>query len=1678
MNFIAGAVRQPVTVAVGVVLVVLSGIVAFGRIPIQLTPNVEDTIVAVTTRWEGASPIEVEQEIVDRQEEKLQGIANLKAITSKSSQGQGLVRLEFGVGTPKEEALREVSDKLREVPQYPEGVDEPVIAASDPENRDYIAWVILRTDAEDYDIRELQDFAEDRMKPALERIPGMSEVNVLGGREREVQVRYDPELLAAKGITAAQFAAALRRDNRDVSAGALEQNKSDVRVRVAGQYEEVGEVENTVVGYLSGAPVYVRDVAEVVPTYKEARTFVRSRGQQVLAINFQKEVGANVIEVMDGLKAQIERMNAPGGLLDVQARKIGLPGKLWLEQAYDQTIYIDDALALVRDNIWIGGALAVLVLLLFLRNVRTVGIIALAIPISIVGAVVAMVALGRSINVISLAGMAFAVGMVVDNAIVVLENIFRHIEMGKPPLRASIDGGKEVFGAVVAATLTTVVVFIPILLIEEEAGQLFRDISLAIVAAVALSLLVSVTVIPTTAARILRAKKRAEDGSAPARKRAFFADGVAGLVHRLNGSVIVRIALVAALTVASVVGTAVLMPPTDYLPTGNRNLVFGLLIPPPNYSTDQQLELAHRIEASIRPQWEIVTNEPGSDGYEKAMEERIALPPHEGEEGPLHAPGLDNYFVVSFDGVMFHGAISNEPQRIADVVPLFYAATNPAVVPGVYAFAFQLPLFRLGGTTGSAIKINLSGDDLDAVARGAVAVLQQLMGKYGPGTVQPDPSNFNVPTPELRFLPDRTRLAEAGLTFEDVAAAVQSLGDGAIVGEFRDEGDAIDLKLIAKNALEDGALDRVAEAPIATDDGRTLPVGSVATPLLVNAPQQINRVGRQRSITLQFTPPQGVPLGQAIDEVAAVLESARASGALGPDIDSSFSGSASKLAAVQNALLGDGTLRGILGSSLVLALLVVYLMMCVLFQSFALPLVIMFSVPLATLGGFGALALVHEWSLSDPYLPIQKLDVLTMLGFVILIGVVVNNAILIVHQTLNFMRPAGPGEEDEQELHSLPVREAITESVRSRVRPIFMSTLTSVLGMAPLVLMPGSGSELYRGLGSVVVGGLMVSTIFTLVLVPLLLSLVLQVRGKVTGRSAAELANTGMLGTVAGILVAVALPMLGGCSSTKVEPRWDTTSERVAREVLDGVGETSPVTMRFAPSQVDELLDARRAELDAIGGPRSYEDLEVVLGEGVSGSEPEHRELTLDRAVELALANNLGLRRKRLEPDAARETLTERDAIYDTVLFADLEYERIDAPRPVPIIGGVTLGSPVNGSDRVRLQSGVRKLLSSGATVSATGFVERYDSRSPGISYLPDPAYRAGVTLEATQPLLRGYGDEVTSAERELAERAVHRSDSELESDALSLAAVVTQAYWNLAEAQARLEIQQLLVERGEAIVQVLERRRSFDTDAAQYADALATVEQRRADLVRARLLVERSSDELATLLDADEAALASDVLVVATDTFQLAPLTLDLRTSIETALERRPELDAALLDIEDASLRERLAANTRDPRLDLVARLDALGEDDGVGPAFSSLTGDEFFGGLIGISFEMPIGNRAGEAGERRARIEARAAALRYEELARDVVKEVKDALRQLRTNYELVGATRSFRIAQSENLRALEAEAERRASLTPEFLRLRFDRQERLARAQLDELQAVANFSRALAAYRRAVGEGQREQ
>jgi HAE1 family hydrophobic/amphiphilic exporter-1 len=1090
MDIIRFAINNPVKVAVGVLLTLLFGWLAVVTIPIQLTPNVDQPVLTVETSWVGRSPEEVETEIIQEQEDKLKSVSNLRKMVASANQGGGEIELEFFVGTDMTRARQEVSDKLREVPDYPDDVDEPVISSGETNPEKAIAWLIITSDEPGFDIESIGDQVEDRVKPYLETVEGVTQVNVYGGRDRQVHVQIDPREMAQRGITFNALVAAIQGENVNVSAGELAEGRLDIRVRTVGQYDSVDDIMDTIVSYTDAGPVRIRDLGDVIETLEERRGLVRSKGNPGLALPVLREMGANVMSVMAELHKRIEGVNR-----DILPT---LGPRLKMVQVYDETDYISQAISLVSNNLWLGGTLAGLVLLMFLRTLRPTVVVALSIPISIVGTFVVMTAAGRNLNVISLAGLAFSVGMVVDAAIVVLENIDRHLSMGKPVRQAAYQAAKEVWGAILASTLTTVAVFVPVIFMQEEAGQLFRDIAIAICAAVVLSLIVSVTVIPSASSRFLKSHQDEPDAdSLKERARGLFGltaflgsatKAYAGLIYRLTeptaGRVMQRVAVVAAMTVLSLGGAWYLMPPTSYLPAGNKNLVFGLMLTPPGYNLKHDSTIGDHIEGRLKPYWQAET-----------QVELNELPPVISPfAGPvLDIPPIENFFFVSFGGNVFYGAISSDDQNVKPIEGLLQWAGSD--VPASLGLAFQQGLFGRDLFGGNSVDIEVVGEELDLIRQDATALRSELADMYGPFSTNPSPRSFDKPTREARVKIDQVKARALGIKGGDLGMAIRGLVDGVEIGDYRMDGDNVDLMLIRHPDLpmQPNLLEMV---PLAYQDGDgnsgIVPLSHVADIVDAQSPQQIRRINYQRAVTLSLSAPPGMPLEQLSTEVQSTIDRMKGDGSLSTKGSVTLSGTADKLTQVRASLLGQWhgwstqSLYSMLTSRMFLALLVTFLLMAALFESFLYPMVIMFSVPLATIGGFIGLAVVR---LVDDS---QQLDTLTMLGFVILIGIVVNNAILIVHQALNFMGGVGEGEGDTTA--AMPPREAIRESVRSRIRPIFMTTATSVCGMLPLVLMPGSGSELYKGLGSVVVGGLIVSTLFTLIVVPLLFSLVLDMR--------------------------------------------------------------------------------------------------------------------------------------------------------------------------------------------------------------------------------------------------------------------------------------------------------------------------------------------------------------------------------------------------------------------------------------------------------------------------------------------------------------------------------------------------------------------------------------------------------
>lgn len=1181
MNLIKLCMDRPVGVAVGVLLVVLFGVLSLFAIPVQLTPNVDVPVITIRTMWSGASPQEIEREIVEEQEEMLRSVKSLRKMTSQSQENMATVTLELYPHAEMSEVLRDVNEKLRQVPAYPVEVDEPVIYVGDSEMGTIIAWLVMSEDAAGggaadsagargadsatvggtgpagsggsesatvggagsvgvVDVRELRDFAEDYVKPYIDRVPGVASSDIYGGLEREIQIKVDAGELASRGVTFAQLRSALQRQNENISAGSRTQGKRDYTIRTVGKFESLEEISSTVIAYSQGGPVYVRDVASVERSFKKPEGLVRSNGRWVLAFPIRREVGANVMKVMEGIREAVRRVN------EEVLKGRGL--KIDLTQVYDETVYITQAIDMVQSNIVYGSAFVLGLLLAFLRSWRATAVLALTIPVSIVGTFAIIVALGRTLNVVSLAGIAFAVGDVVDSAYVVLENVFRHKQMGKSVREAVIEGTQEVWGAVLASTLTTMAVFVPVIFISEEAGQLFRDISIAEVVAVGLSMIVAVTVIPPLAARLLKQERgapkfaaddelggvRGAAGAGAKRDVILRTAGViAGVVDRLNGARALRAVVIVVMTAGSLWLARLLVPDTTYLPAGNRNLVFGFLLTPPGYSIEEFTRMSGVIEERIRPYWEArggteemkrldeewrseiegalgagqiaEVNNPGLSYLERSRARREWLNP---------PPAVSEFFFVAFQGSCFMGAISADATRVKPLVNLLNRAGMR--VPGAYPFFFQSQLFSFGG--GNSAEVQIRGEDLEKVTRAAEAMQMACMGRFG--FPQANPSNFNLGRPELRIVPHRERAANLGVDVTDIGLIVEACGDGAYIGDYRGDGsDTIDITLLVAGQRErppqeiaqvpmysafggsvplNTEAERVAARMVSGTSGRVIPLSAVVELVDTTSLEQINHIERQRSVTLTINPPESMALEGVIRQIREEIEpELRKSGEIDASVQISLTGNADKLAAARNSLMGEwkgwtvSSVLNVLSGRFFLSVLIVYLLMCALYESWLYPFVIMFSVPLAILGGFLGLSAAHWGTLLTTNQPVQQLDVLTFLGFVMLVGLVVKNAILLVEQALVHIRE-----------HEMGARAAVSEAVRTRFRPVLMTSLTSVVGQLPLAVLPGAGSELYRGLASVMVGGMIVSAAGTLVLVPCVLSVVLEWRERWGARHA------------------------------------------------------------------------------------------------------------------------------------------------------------------------------------------------------------------------------------------------------------------------------------------------------------------------------------------------------------------------------------------------------------------------------------------------------------------------------------------------------------------------------------------------------------------------------------------------
>lgn len=1041
---IESVIRRGILLTIGVMIIFVFGIIAVLRIPIQMIPDLEVRVISVRTIWPGATPQDVEKEILIEQEKYLRDLPNLQRIISTASTSMANIELEFPFGVDINEVLIRVNNALSQVPSYPENVDEPRLYTTSFSSNSFMFFRVepLPGNPKGVDMDFMRDFIEDNIATRMGRVPGVSEVSVRGGAERQIQVLVDPARLAERKITLTEFRNAIRNRNQDVSAGDIDSGKRRYLLRTVGRFNDIEDIENLLIKREGDSIIRLKDVAEVRLDHFEIVSQSFINGQPVIFVSLRRNIGSNVIAIKNKMMPVVEEISQD--LLE--------PAGMKMEFTTDDVRYVKASVLNVWQNLLIGAFLATLVMYLFLRSVPATVVGVLGIPICTIAAFLGLLLAGRTINVISLAGVAFAIGMTLDNTIVVLESIERERRNGLGRIEASIAGVKKVWTAVLASTLTTILVFAPILFVQEEAGQLYSDIAVAISASIFISMLVAVTVVPTASSHLPFKSKIVRHGFGVWIKNMMLSSinwlitGFARPVLCVTGIILVTTLIIIKLT-----------PPAEYLPEGEEPKAFSSMIAPPGYSLPMMNEIAAEIHETFLP---YLDDEPGA--YERGETEMPAIA-----------------YLVLWTQPQFLRMIveTKDPKQINTMMDIVDEKFRQ--YPGMRAFTSRGSIISSNDGGTRSVNVDISGSELQTIYKVAYNVYHRAQEIFENPRINSDPASLILGQPLIEIKPNWERVAEMGLSAQDIGYTVSAFTDGAYVDEYFLADDKIDMFIYSSRGRIDD-IDQIKNIPIYTSQGTVIPVGVVTDLVETIDTDTIRRVDGRRTVTVMIIPPRDVAFETAIsmvkkDIVKYLKDTAKVPAGISMDI----TGASDQLDATRVAL----------GENFIIAILLCYLLLVAIFSHWGYPLVIMTNVPLGIAGGIVGLWLMNHIGAQLPVFGLaaisQPFDMITMLGFLILVGTVVNNPILIVDQALTNLR----------EENMVPV-DAVKSAVETRLRPIMMSMITTVCGLSPLVFIPGAGTELYRGVGAIVLFGLFFATLVTLIFLPALLVTIFNLREK------------------------------------------------------------------------------------------------------------------------------------------------------------------------------------------------------------------------------------------------------------------------------------------------------------------------------------------------------------------------------------------------------------------------------------------------------------------------------------------------------------------------------------------------------------------------------------------------------
>ncbi len=998
------SIKQPVFATMIAVSLVALGAYSYRELSVDLFPDVEIPVLTVQTVYRGAAPETVEREVTKRIEETLNTISGVRHIQSTTTEGLSVVIAEFRLGVNIHTAQQDAQAKINAIrSDFPAAMDEPVIQRIDFNAMPIISVAVESSQA---DIKTLSSLAEKVIKKRLETVPGVGQVSLVGLARREIQVFIDPAKLRAFGLTYAQVADALRRENLDLPAGKLEHGEHEPLVRVAGKFRSVDEFRNVIVATPGGRPVYLPEIARVVDGIEERRSASLLDQRESLALEIVKQTGANTIEVADGLYKAIDALNKE------------LPRHIRLRTVVDQSVFIRESVEDVRTTLLIGAFLTVLIVFLFLNSWRSTVITGLALPISVISTFIIMNALNFTLNVLTLMGLSLAIGLLIDDAIVVRENIVRHMHQGADHYTAAREATSEIGLAVMATTFTIVAVFVPVAFMGGVIGRFFYQFGITVGFAVLVSLYVSFTIDPMMSSRWY---DPAADPNVPRRwlgkKLQFLNDQLDrlrfvlarvlgwSLTHRWAVVLVGVVSIIASFGIFARLGSA-FMPESD---EGQFRVNYKA---PPSVSLERSIAIARELAS------EIVKNQ--GVAYTYATIGGSGRPINEG-----------SIFVKLKER-------EGRPHQL-DIM-----ADMRARMQRFRALTVSVGTAEDHAGAGKPIQVSVRGADLRRMNAIAERVMNEM--RQVPGATDVDTSE-EQPRPEVRVAVDRRAAADLGLDLGLVASTVRGLVAGEVVSKFEDaDGDSYDVRLRVEPNERARAADLMS-LDLPARMGKTLtPLSQVARLEPGTAPSNIRHLDLVREIRVSAAT-QDRSLGEVMTDIKTRLAAVD----LPAGYSITFTGDYEQMMESFGYAL----------NALALAVVLIYAILASQFRSFLQPFAIMLSLPLSLIGVAGMLYLVRD-----------TLNIMSMIGIILLMGLVTKNAILLIDFT-NVQRRAG-----------LPRREAIIEAAQVRLRPILMTTLAMIFGMLPLALEWGAGAEFRAPMARAVIGGLITSTLLTLVVVP------------------------------------------------------------------------------------------------------------------------------------------------------------------------------------------------------------------------------------------------------------------------------------------------------------------------------------------------------------------------------------------------------------------------------------------------------------------------------------------------------------------------------------------------------------------------------------------------------------------